>query len=749
MLKKIIPVLGFLFLTIIFFWQFFLKGLMPIPSDTIVGLYHPYRDFYQEYPNGIPFKNFLITDPVRQIYPWKHVSTQSVKDLDIPSWNPYSFSGMPLIGNFQSGVFYPLNLIFNLLPFNLAWTIFIMLQPFLAGVFMFYFLKNLKLDVYASFIGGVVFAFSGFFAMWLEWGNVLHTALWLPLILLSIDKISSLATYKNSRGNLLLWSILLIGGSSFSFFAGHLQTFFYIFIVSFIYSFFRLLQNKNIKFISTLIICLFAIFLISLPQLISTFKLISLSGRELDQMIWQKDGWFIPLQHIIQFMVPDFFGNPSTLNYWGTWNYGELTGYVGITAFILALIAILVRRDKITFFFLGILICALIFSIQNPISKLPYLINIPLLSTAQPTRLICIISFSFAALAALGFNRYLLGKKNIRIFIPMVWIGLFYLIIHFIISSINPLSISQENLLVARRNLIFPIIIFATVTITFVSIKVLNKRLQTLLILALIIISTLDLFRFSWKFNTFSKEEYLYPQTKSINFLQSRIGNHRFATNDPRILAPNFSLMYRIQTVEGYDPLYLERYAQLIAAINRNKPDISPPFGFNRIIRIENYENRLVDMLGVKYILSLDEVRSPKYTKVFEEGRTKVYENKNVFNRAYFVENLELAKNKEDAITKIFDENIDLNKTAIVEENIIQKDFSSGSARILEYRNDRIIIETQNEGEGFLILTDSFYPTWRAMIENQEAKIYRANYNFRGIIVPPGKNKIVFDNKIL
>ena len=31
---------------IIFFWQFLIKGLLPVPSDTIVGLYHPYRDFY-------------------------------------------------------------------------------------------------------------------------------------------------------------------------------------------------------------------------------------------------------------------------------------------------------------------------------------------------------------------------------------------------------------------------------------------------------------------------------------------------------------------------------------------------------------------------------------------------------------------------------------------------------------------------------------------------------------------------------
>ena len=27
-----------------FYWPFFLKGKLPVPSDTIVGMYHPFRD---------------------------------------------------------------------------------------------------------------------------------------------------------------------------------------------------------------------------------------------------------------------------------------------------------------------------------------------------------------------------------------------------------------------------------------------------------------------------------------------------------------------------------------------------------------------------------------------------------------------------------------------------------------------------------------------------------------------------------
>src|SRR3989337_3701280 len=134
-MKRILPYLSIILLAFVFFWQFFIKGLLPIPSDAIVGLYHPFRDLYaKDYPRGIPFKNFLITDPVRQQYPWRELAISLIKEGKWPLWNPYNFSGIPLLANLQSAVFYPFNFFFFLLPFDFAWSILIFLEPFLAGV---------------------------------------------------------------------------------------------------------------------------------------------------------------------------------------------------------------------------------------------------------------------------------------------------------------------------------------------------------------------------------------------------------------------------------------------------------------------------------------------------------------------------------------------------------------------------------------------------------------------------------------
>jgi hypothetical protein len=168
-----------------------------------------------------------VTDPVRQQYPWKNLAVSLQKQLQIPLWNPYEMAGTPLLANFQSSAYYPLNLLLYIFPFSISWSFFILIQPLLAGTFLYLYLRSLKLGEGGSLLGAIIFAYSGFSIAWLEWGVVLHTALWLPLILLAVDKG---IIQKDNK-----WNALFIISLSVSFFAGHLQTFFYIFLFMLFY----------------------------------------------------------------------------------------------------------------------------------------------------------------------------------------------------------------------------------------------------------------------------------------------------------------------------------------------------------------------------------------------------------------------------------------------------------------------------------------------------------------------------------
>src|ERR1035437_7989295 len=373
--KVNIILIGFLFLlSLVFFKALFSQGNLPVPSDTIVGLYYPFRDiFAKTNPNGVPYKNFLITDPVRQQIPWKTLVVEAERQFKLPIWNPYNFGGTPLLANFQSGALSPFNLLFFVLPFSSAWSLIIFLQPLLAGVFLLFYLSNLKLNKFACLFGAITFSFSGFSIAWMEWGTIMGTALWLPLVLLSIDMIFESLKVKTSNIKIISWCLVFIFSIVSSFFAGHLQTFFYLAILSGFYFLLRLMQNaKKIQSLFLFLI-LSVLFLVSiLPQLIPTLQFIVQSGRNVDLVGWKQIGWFIPWQNLIQFVVPDFFGNPTTLNYYGIWNYGEFIGYIGILPLLMAFFALFFRRDKKTLFFGSAFFLSLIFAFATIFAKLPF-----------------------------------------------------------------------------------------------------------------------------------------------------------------------------------------------------------------------------------------------------------------------------------------------------------------------------------------------------------------------------------------
>lgn len=605
---------------------------MPVPFDLIIGLFHPWRDFF----GNLPFKNFIVSDPVRQQIPWRFEVIDQLKNGILPFWNPYNFTGTPLLANIQSAVFYPLNILFFLFSFPIAWSLYVYLSVILSFLFMFLYLRNLKLEKYPVVFGSLVFALCGFNIAWLENGVLTHTLLWLPLILLSIDK---------KKYFLFLFSLL------FSFYAGHWQTFFYVFVFTHAY-----ILVKDIKSFPKYMLLDTCFMFLALPQLLPSLQFISLSARAIDQQWQTNPGWFIPFQNLIQFISPDFFGNPSTLNYTGIFSYQEFIGYIGIPGLIFALCALFTKR-KIIWFFAGATVVGLLFALPTPIAKLPFLLNIPLISSSMPTRLLSVIDFSLAVLAAYGISHV----KN-KVFLGFaILLGIFWVL-------------SPSKYLIIPTSLLFLTFIF--------------KKYPKMIILILVA----DLGFFAYKFLPFGDSKSFYPQTKITEFLQQNTRDYsRFMTLNDEIFPPNFNIMYKLQSVNGYDPLYLKSYADLVG-------------GGNRIIVPKDYKNPIFNRLGVKYILTFDDL---DYPLVFQEGKTKVYLNPYVLPRV------------------------------------------SGNSKIISYEPNKVVVSTMNNEPSLLVLSDMYYPGWQVYIDGVLSKITPTSYNFRSVQVPTGNHEVVFSYVIL
>jgi len=67
------------------------------------------------------------------------------------------------------------------------------------------------------------------------------------------------------------------------------------------------------------------------------------------------------------------------------------------------------------------------------------------------------------------------------------------------------------------------------------------------------------------------------------------------------------------------------------------------------------------------------------------------------------------------------------------------------SARITLYENTRVEVDVEAAQDGILVLHDAWHPWWVAMVDDQPAAIHKANVLFRGVSVPAGRHRVVFE----
>jgi len=740
---------GFLLVSALLVGGFFYKTIfynkLPVPADTLVGLYHPWRDVYAEsYPRGVPYKNFLITDPIRQQIPWRKVGIDAWKNGKLPSWNPYTFMGTPLDANIQAAPFYPLNALFMFLEFSVAWTILVMLQPLLSGVFMYMYLRRHELTPFSAGVGSVSWAFGGFAVSWMTWGTIVHAALWLPLMMISIDEIT--ATHKKISAY-IRWGMLLALGMVMTVLAGHIQVAAYSILMSVMYFAYKAGKPSLWKSIWAAISAGLVAVVVTSIQWAPLVRFMADSGRVASLDAWKKAGWFLPLPQLVQFFAPDFFGNPATLNYWGEWNYGEFIGYIGVIPIILACSALLV--SGMPRFFAVSAGVALMFMISNPVSRLPFLLHIPILSVLQPTRLMVVLDISLSILAAIGLDRFIKGTKR-QVHVSAGLFGMGLVVLWGVVLG-APLYTDNvqilEHFAVAKRNLIIPTVFMAGLFVwLFVYAQLKNIRLKNAALVVLFMAVVFDVYRFGWKYTPFTSVEFFFPKTRIITYLESQPKPFRVMSLDDRILPPNVSSYYGIESIEGYDPITSWRYEAFLGASERGNADATAPSGFNRIYTAHNIDSTLLPYLNVRYVLALTDVKRPFLREVMREGDTRLYENTRRLPRVYFPDMTQRANSATDELSGLFAANalsVGITDRSV---NIMNIPLTGNeAAEITEYSSTHIRIKAQTVNERLLVILHQYDDRWKATIDgkNSDAKTLRVNYLFTGVVVPAGTHDII------
>jgi hypothetical protein len=79
---------------------------------------------------------------------------------------------------------------------------------------------------------------------------------------------------------------------------------------------------------------------------------------------------------------------------------------------------------------------------------------------------------------------------------------------------------------------------------------------------------------------------------------------------------------------------------------------------------------------------------------------------------------------------------------ATAAEGPMRRQGLDAGVRALEWRPDRLLLETRSDGDGYLVVSDAWDPWWRATVDGREAPVLRANVAFRAVPVPAGTHVV-------
>ncbi len=269
-----------------------------------------------------------------------------------------------------------------------------------------------------------------------------------------------------------------------------------------------------------------------------------------------------------------------------------------------------------------------------------------------------------------------------------------------------------------------------------------------------------ELFFYSYSYHPAIPHNFVYSKTPAIEFLQKNLDRHRITSykesleNFSSSLLPNGSVIWNIQDIRDYEIIKVSRYETFERHFGGTD---------DRFIYIF-FDQKIFNLLGIKYFiqgkndLENEKLASEKnLSLVYTDQIINIYENKEVLPRAFTIFNIHPVDTHQQAIDTLLSRDFQLRKTATVEikeanadlsamfNNKNNYDLSLQTANIVSYSPNKVKIEVDLEQDGYLVLTDAYYPGWQAFVDNEWVEIYPTNIAFRGIFVPQGKHHIVFN----
>lgn len=698
-------------------------------------------------------------DFTSQYYPLHLFAARELRAGRVPAWDPFINAGQPGLADIQTGFFYPLNLLLNLIlallgrPLTVEWfTTQVMAHLALASLFTYLFVRHLAVrsgaEVAAARFAGVVAALSFTYAGYLtsfpvQQITILQTAVWLPLLLLFLDQtVERCASFTCSARVSSSWMVqiprpAILGGMALAcaLLAGHPQTAMYLVYASGVYGLFRLacvrfswssnaphappLRRCVVYWLPLLVIPFLGAALAAV-QLVPSLGFMNASTRA--SLGYEDVSWGFPLAELTHLLYPGYFGGSPQ--------------YVGILPLVLAGAALIIgpaRRETIFWAALGLAALLLSFGGHTFAYTLFYLLVPGFALVRNQERVIYLFSFAVSVLAgygALALVRPLSrgvrpGFRRMRHSLGWVTVGFAVLTVWWYLGYLRSVQQGVEvNLFegVLRHHLLLLVILLGATLLMFLrQTKRASRRGWMVLAAGLI---WLNLFTVNWQFNLADPPAGgFFPETGLVRFLRGQPGTFRISSAGLLPGGASAGIVYELEDITGNTPLRLAAFQRFQDRVN---------------------SWRQWQLLNVHYVLSQQDLTGPGLERVYEEEGVYVYRVGDPLPRAWVVHDVVVASD-EQAIDILNAPDFQPQKTAVLPPEGRGLALSAGTgvaARVVEARPGYLLLHVAPRTDGLLVISQPFYPGWRATVDGQPEKILRVNYLLQGLPISAGEHRV-------
>jgi hypothetical protein len=245
------------------------------------------------------------------------------------------------------------------------------------------------------------------------------------------------------------------------------------------------------------------------------------------------------------------------------------------------------------------------------------------------------------------------------------------------------------------------------------------------------------------------------PATPALRFLQAAAPERFTALKSEaplslvRPIPPNIAMRLEILDARGYVIPTEDRYSTLWRRV------INPDRGcyyFFCTLSADRTPRALaaLGVIGVGLLLQ-DRLDPPlrELTVAYAGRDARIYRNPRALPRAFLVDRQVVVPSSDAALETVTSPRFPARAAVVTEQRLPgiaegagSRAMFAGRARVAYYGRERVVVETDAPRRSLLVLTDNWYPGWKADVDGAAAPLHRVNYVVRGVPVPAGRHSV-------